>query len=163
MVDFRDKKDFTTAVNSVRAGIISYADEGIPDAGAITEREKGANNLQGHAHSLVPLAVFFARQYPETVQEIRNVTDLDEPMGPTDRETRLPIWDQVKNQMATLIANHGNDVVSEKLGTGVPQTVDELANTYLPDSWGGGQETGGGGGTVVKRTLKLFAHTFVGS
>jgi hypothetical protein len=163
MVDLRDETDFATAVNSVRAGIISYADQGISDAEAITDREEGVNNLQGHAHSLVPLAVFFARQYPDTLQQIQNVTDLDASMGPTDQETRLPIWDQVKNEMATLITNHGGDVVSEKLSTGDPQTVNELADTYLPESWGGGQETGGGGGTVVKRTLKLFAHTYVGS
>jgi hypothetical protein len=163
MVDLRDETDFATAVNSVRAGIISYADQGISDADAITDREEGVNNLQGQAHSLVPLAVFFARQHPNTVQDIKNVTDLGESMGPNDPETRLAIWDQVKEQMATLIANHGGKVVSEELSTGDPQTVAELAESYLPESWGGGQETGGGGGTVVKRTLKLFAHTYVGS
>jgi len=65
MVDLRNNPSFRAAVDATRATIASLAQSGISDGQAIRARGLGENNLQGHARSVVPLAVLFARTYPQ--------------------------------------------------------------------------------------------------
>ena len=161
MADLRQDAAFSAAVASVREGIRNAASQHeVADALALVGREEGEHNLQGHAHSVVPLAVLVARLNPGLMSTIRARTDLDHDMGTagSDEARDGSIWDQVKNATQLVIANNGQDVVSEELGGGSPQTVEDIATTYLSAAYGGGQTGGGGADTVLKRTLKLMAH-----
>lgn len=157
-MDLRDDDSFQVAVDQARDGIRRFADRGIPDAEAITQRDAGENNLSGHAHSLVPLAVHFSRSDPGFLQSVKDQTDLSNGMGPRDTETRLDIWGDLKDKMSALVTRDASVIITEERGSGRPQSVGDVADTYLPKDWGGSQDSGGGGGTVVKRTLKLLAH-----
>lgn len=135
---------------------LTYA---IPDASALFQRTRGQNNLQGHAHSIVPLAVLLARVYPQLLLAIRINTDLQHGMTGQSAEARLKaVWLPVQTGIQLLIASRGGDIVSETFGRATPQTVSRVADTYLSVRYGGGQQRGGAGDTVVKRTLKLLAH-----
>lgn len=161
MTDYREDPAFASAVASVREGIRSMARGfDVPDANALVSREEGAHNLQGHAHSVVPLAVLVARFNPGIMTAIRVKTDLDHSMGdPGSAEARdADIWGPVQHATKLVIAVHGSDEVSEEIGTGDTQDVDQIAETYLSESYGGGQTGGGAADTVLKRTLKLMAH-----
>ena len=75
-------------------------------------------------------------------------------------EARDGVWDGVKTGMIQLLATSGADVLTPP-GTKVnsPVSAANIAQTYLRTNYGGSQQAGGGGNTVIKRTLKLLAHT----
>lgn len=172
MPDLRTDVTFSNAVQRARDGIKDYAAKGVPDAEALTDREGGGHNLQGHAWSVIPLAVHFGRHHRDTMDEIRRANlDLDVNMddgrsASTDQErttsraeTRHTVWDRARGEMATFVgSSSGQDIVAEEMTNGTPQSAADVAGTYLGTSWGGGQPNGGGANTVVKRTLKLLAH-----
>lgn len=172
MADLRNDPTFSNAVQRARDGVTAYAANGVPDAEALTEREAGGHNLQGHAWSVIPLAVHFGRHHRGTMDEIRRA-DLDLNIAMDDgysaatedervasrAETRHEVWDRASAEMrAFLTSPAGQDIVAETMAGGHPQTAQDVAQTYLKTTWGGGQTTGGAGNTVVKRTLKLLAH-----
>ena len=136
------------------------------------DREEGENNLQGHAWSVIPLAVHYGRHHRDTMNEIRQA-NLDLSVSMDDgysaaneqeriasrNETRHEVWNRASGEMRAFLASpNGQDTVAQTMTGGRPQTAADVANTYLKDTWGGGQTSGGGGNTVVKRTLKLLAH-----
>lgn len=163
MADLRESPAFSGAVGATRHAIIDLArNHRVPDALALYNRERGVNNLQGHANSIVPLAVLMARIYPGILPIIRARTDIRNELGSGNHETRdRRIWDPVKNAAHLVIQTHGDDIIAETIGTAEGQTVEEVANTYLSVRFGGGQPRGGAGDTVVKRTLKLLAHLWI--
>jgi hypothetical protein len=161
MVDLRNDPAFVAAIAATRESIAELASRGVLDAESLVARSGGWHNLQGHAQSLLPLAVAFARAYSQRFQAIRASTNLRPSMGPASREARnRSLWDPVMREMKQLIANRGTDVITEGLARGTPQSIADIANTYLSIDYGGGQTTGGAGNTVIKRTLKILAHIF---
>lgn len=126
-------------------------------------RGGGWNNLQGHARSVVPVAVLYARLHPEQLQQIRAMTDLKHDMGqPWSEEARnSDMWGPVMQDMQQMVSSHTETIVASESSTGDPQTVEAVATTYLSTDYGGGQTSGGAGNTVLKRTLKLLAHVLL--
>ena len=162
MPDLRNDPAFVAAVAAARQAIGELASRGIPDAEALVARSAGWNNLQGHAHSLIPLAVLYARSNYTQLQAVRSATILTQAMTGGSQEARnRSIWRVVKRSMITMLAGRGSDIISEQIANGRPQTARQIANTYLSSSFGGGQSSGGAGNTVIKRTLKLLAHIFI--
>jgi hypothetical protein len=157
MTDLRNDVDFSNALDRAFDGIEEYAERGVADAEQITDRDQNVNQNSGHVN-LVALAVHFARHHPDLMQEIHQATSLDNGMSTGDRETYLPIWDTVQEAVSAFIETNGDDIVIQERQGQDPQSVSGLSDTYLPQAFGGTQDTGGGGGTVVKRTLKLLAH-----
>ena len=131
----------------------------VGDATSLIQRTAGLHNLQGHARALIPLAVWVALHRPNLLPEIRQNTALHVVMDNQSEETRSPVWDQVKEATIELLQARGQDRISVGDTDDAPETAAETANTYLSDSYGGGHTTGGAGDTVLKRTLKLLAHT----
>lgn len=160
MPDLRHDPAFAVAVESTRQAIFALAtDHNIPDAEALVRRARGENQLSGHAHSVLPLAVLVARTFPHVLTIIRARTDLHNSMAPRASETRdTLIWTPVKRGVQLVVATRGDDIIAEEIRTGNSQTVDRVATTYLSLRYGGGQPQGGAGDTVLKRTLKLMAH-----
>ncbi|MBX6362422.1 MAG: hypothetical protein IRZ00_01030 [Gemmatimonadetes bacterium] len=159
MADLRREPVFTTAVAATRHAITDLAAHGVADALALVRRVRGVNHLQGHANSIVPLAVLMARVYPQVLQVVRARTDLRNGLDPQGPETRDQlVWRTVKTGVQLLVAVRAADIIAEEMRTGAPQTVENVAQTYLSQRFGGGQPRGGAGDTVVKRTLKLMAH-----
>lgn len=162
MADLRMDLAFSTAVAVAKAAIAEFARGGIADAQALAVRRRGWNNLQGHAHSIVPLAVAYARAHPNQLRTIRARTDLARGMTRWSREARdTALWRPVMVEIKAFLASRGADVIAEEMQGGAAQTAQDIATTYLSSHYGGGQTTGGGGNTVLKRTLKLLAHTWV--
>ena len=160
MTDLRTEPSFQATLKATEAMIESYAANGVPDAEALLKRAGGWNHLQGHRHSLVPLVVAFLRENRDVLGDIQGGTELTHSMGTGgSTEARAPFWAAVKDRMKAFRAAHGATVIAGEKGTGAPQTVDDIS-TYLSTGWVGEQSTGGGGDTVIKRTLKLVAHTF---
>jgi hypothetical protein len=168
MADLRNDLAFGTAVGATRYVISELARRGVRDAQALAQRRSGWNNLQGHAHSLVPLAVFFARSNPPSLRAVRATTTLRRSMTARSQEAGdRVLWSSVEADMRALLAARGNDIVSEELRRRGPrrrrrrQTARQIARTYLSRTYGGGQTKGGAGNTVIKRTLKLLAHVLI--
>ena len=139
-------------------GIIEEtAGEGIEDAATLPDRYAGWNNLQGHM-VIVPLTVWLVWHRPDLLRTVRVETDLNVEMARNSHETSGAFWEDVKDALIDLLAEHGDDrlVVGERANS--PETPVHIATTYLSDDYGGGQTEGGGGTMVVKRTLKLLAH-----
>ena len=159
MADLRNDPAFAGAVEAARAGITILAARNVRDARAITDRLSGWNNLQGHAHSIVPLGVVYARAHPNHIRQLRASTALVHGMGTGSAEARdQAIWRPIMNGMRRFLAARGGDIVSEEIGTRTPQSCQDIANTYLGTQYGGSHPLGGAGNTVLKRTLKLLAH-----
>ena len=145
-------------VSRARALITRLARDGVEDAMAIADRQAGTNNLQGHAQSLVPLAVWFLDRAPEEATQLRARTDLRSGMGQGSHESRdSALWDPIADRLADELAVAGHELIAEPLRNGPAQTAWDAAH-YLPLKYGGTQTTGGGGATVFKRACKLLAH-----
>jgi hypothetical protein len=160
MPDIRQAAAFATAVAGARAAINQlHLRHRIPDATALYQRGRNVNNLSGHAHSIIPLAVLIAREYPALLAFIRARTDLQRAMTARSLEARdRYLWRKVMNATKVLLADRGPDIIAEELATGVAQSARRIARTYLSTAFGGRQTRGGAGNTVIKRTLKLLAH-----
>lgn len=162
MADLRRDAAFVAAVAAARQAIGELASRGNADAAALVQRSGGWNNLQGHAHSIVPLAVFFARHRPLALGPIKGATSLRTSQSHGSREARKrTLWRQVQADLRNLLRNRGSDILAEEMRSNRPQTAQQIANTYLSSGYGGGQTSGGGGDTVLKRTLKLLAHVLL--
>ena len=159
MIDYTEDVRFGALHGAVLAIIQALHLEGIGDATSLTQRRAGLYNLQGHARAVIPLAVWVALRRPDLLPEIRQSTNLHVVMDNQADETRAPVWDQVKEATIELLGARGQDRVSVGDEEDSPETAADTARTYLSDSYGGGQDTGGGADTVLKRTLKLMAHT----
>lgn len=160
MPDLRQNPAFATAVAGAREAIDQlHRKYRVPDATALYQRRRNVNNLSGHAHSVIPLAVLIAREYPTLLAVIRARTTLERAMTAGTNETRdRYLWRKVMNATKLLIAERGDDVIAEEIATEREQSVRQVASTYLSTAFGGGQTRGGAGNTVIKRTLKLLAH-----
>ena len=160
MTDIRRDPAFATAVAGARAAIDAlHRHHGIPDATALYQRGQNVNNLIGHAHSIIPLAVLIAREYPFLLGFVRARTDLRRAMTRQSREARdTYLWRKIMYAMKLLLGRRGGDVIVEELATRRPQSAQRVATTYLSTAFGGGQRRGGAGNTVIKRTVKLLAH-----
>lgn len=160
MVDMTQDAIFTALVAATEEVIEVLANAGVRDARALVMRQRGWNSLQGHTRGLIPLAVWFIRTYPQHLGNLRGSTTLATNMGPRSAEARdHVVWQPIQTDLSNLLASDGADVISPP-GTSPrsPRTAQEIADTYLSTSYGGGQPTGHAGNTVVKRTLKLLAH-----
>ena len=135
------------------------AGAGIRDARAIADRATGWHNLQGHARAIVPLALWLVSHRPDLLCTLSRETDLLVGMSGRSGESRAPFWVEVSDALVSLLGHHGGDRIIVGAQANSPETADEIARTYLSREYGGGQRTGGGGTTVLKRTLKLLAHT----
>ena len=80
-------------------------------------------------------------------------------MSNTSAEARGDFWDDVKVILRALLQQSGNDLIVIRQRPNSPTTAQEVASTYISADYGGGQTGGGAGNTVLKRTLKLLAHT----
>ena len=138
-------------------GVLAASNVG--DARRLAQRSVGWHNLQGHARAVVPLAVWLARLHPELLCNIRDMTNLGTNMSNTSQEARGAFWDDVKAVLRASLQQYGNDLIAVGLRTTSPETAQEIAHTYISADYGGGQTSGGAGTTVLKRTLKLLAHT----
>ena len=138
-------------------GVLAASNVG--DARRLAQRSQGWHNLQGHARAVVPLAVWLARMHPEILCNIRDMTNLGHTMSSTSQEARGDFWDDVKAVLRASLQQYGNDSIAVGLRPNSPETAIKIADTYLSADYGGGQRTGGAGTTVLKRTLKLLAHT----
>lgn len=87
------------------------------------------------------------------------MTNLGTNMSNTSQEARGAFWDDVKAVLRASLQQYGNDLIAVGLRTTSPETAQEIAHTYISADYGGGQTSGGAGTTVLKRTLKLLAHT----
>lgn len=80
-------------------------------------------------------------------------------MGRGSTESRdQGLWNPIARKLRALLANKGDEFITEPLRDSYPITAREAAH-YLPDTYGGTQTSGGGGATVFKRACKLLAHT----
>ena len=159
MTDYTQDSEFEALLEGTRGITGSLADRNVVDAQMLVRRSQGWHNLQGHARSIVPLAIWFIRQHPGVLCTIRANTNLNTMMNNASRESRGTFWDEVKVALATSLQQNGGDRIISGLQANSPETATEVATTYISDDYGGGQTTGGGGTTVLKRTLKLLAHT----
>ncbi len=81
-------------------------------------------------------------------------------MDGTSTEARdRQIWGPVSTVVGGILATRGGDLLRQQLSGG-PVSVASTAN-LLSDTYGGVQTRGGGGDTVLKRCLKLVAHTML--
>ncbi len=161
MADLRNDPAFASAVAATHQAIRHLARVGIEDARALVRRSRGWNHLQGHARSVVPLAVLLARKNLNIVRAIRTATVLRQPMTSTSREARDRVWGRVGTAIRNLLRSQGGDVIAAELRSRRPQTARSIARTYLSRRYAGGQGRGGAGDTVLKRTLKILAHVLV--
>ncbi len=160
-MDLRHDAGFEAAVAAAEEVIYSMAKSGVPDARMLAARTAGWNNLQGHAHSIVPLAVLLVRRYPSVLTKTRRHTDLGRNMANRSTEARdTTVWSPVQAHLKKIITSRGTDIISETIRSGRPQSIADIAHTYLSRRYGGGQSSGGAGDTVLKRTLKLLAHAY---
>ena len=159
MVDYTQDLSFRAMQEAADSLVRVLAGRGVRDARAIAERAAGWHNLQGHARTIVPLAIWLALHRPELLCTLRVETDLQIGMSGRSAESRGVFWDDVKAALISLLKQHGQDriIVGEQANS--PETANDIANTYLSADYGGGQRGGGGGTTVLKRTLKLLSHT----
>lgn len=158
MANYRNRKDFPLLVDLLERTARSFAIKKIPDAQALMDRKKGANNLQGHAMRVMPLAVWLVIRRPDLLKLIRSKTKLPNEMKASAPEARAVFWGSVKDATKAELLKHGNDVISSAGQINTPTTAQEIAGTYLSAVYGGGQTSGGAGNTVLKRSLKLLAH-----
>ena len=158
MADLRRKPEFAAAVAAARAGIAEFAKRRVPDAVAIQQRLHGKHNLQGHAHSVVPLAVLVARENRGLLQMARQRTKLRADMASTPEKRDALLWGSLEVAIRSVLGAQGGDCISETIKGDEPQTARRVAKTYLTMRYGGGHAGGGAGDTVLKRTIKLLAH-----
>lgn len=159
MTDYRKSSKFKKAYGRARQIILKAVVDNVPDAKFLVLREAAWNNLQAHAHSVIPLAVLFAVENRGLLRGIRANTDLWANMGGHSVEARSNLlWKPIKMAMCDFVRRHSHDIVAEEKRSGQPQTCRKIATTYLSDQYGGRHGGGGRGNTVVKRTLKLLAH-----
>ena len=150
---------FSALIAAAEASINTLANAGVRDAHALVLRQKGWNNLQGHARALIPLALWFIRAHPAHLASLRKSTSLRSDMGRSSREARnRGLWQPIQADLRGFLSRKGSDIITVRASTRSPQTAQHVANTYLSDTYGGGQTTGQAGNTVFKRTLKLLAH-----
>ncbi|MBN1547543.1 MAG: hypothetical protein JW902_12885 [Syntrophaceae bacterium] len=162
MTDFTINPAFMALIHGVDQMILDLAQQRIPDAQAIASRYAGGNNLQGHARGLVPVAIWFARAHHPHLERVRKATNLTIDMSWSSAEARnRGLWRPIQRDFIAAIAANGTDIVTSGGDIYTPHSVEDIASTYLPTSWGGNQSTGGAGGTVIKRTLKIMSHTFL--
>jgi hypothetical protein len=159
MADFRTDVAFQAMLKGAEATIESLAGDRVPDAVALMQRAAGKNNLQGHYNALLPLAVLIARTDPSLLSHVKSRTSLLHNMGAGSSEARsATIWKPVEADSQTIIRTRSSDVLTVMLSGGLCRVRD--AATYLSPTFGGAQVRGGGGNTVLKRTIKLLAHTW---
>ena len=80
-MDWTTDPQFQLALSRTEGIIVSAAALRHPDGIALRQRQEGHNNLQGHANSLVPLALLLAKTSPALMIVFRSLTDLAEDMG----------------------------------------------------------------------------------
>ena len=160
MTDFTRDATFTALVAATEGVIIDVlANAGVRDARALVMRQRGWNNLQGHTRGLIPLAVWFARAYPQHLNLLRTSTNLGSGMGRSSAEARnQALWLPIQGDLRAHLTANGADVIAPGARPRSPQTAQEISDTYLSASYGGRQTTGQAGNTVFKRTLKVLAH-----
>ena len=158
-IDYTQDRGFGALLSATETitGVLSAG--GVRDAQRLAERLVGWHNLQGHARSVVPLAVWLTTRHPEILCSIREMTDLGTLMSNTSAEARGDFWDDVKALLRASLLQSGNDLIVIGQRANSPTTAQEVAVTYISADYGGGQTRGGAGTTVLKRTLKLLAHT----
>ena len=159
MVDYTQDLSFRAMQEATDVLIRVMAGGGIRDARAITDRAAGWHNLQGHARSIVPLALWLVLHRAELLCTLRRETDLQVVMSGRSGESRAPFWDEVSQALVDMLNQHGGDRIIVGGQANSPETAQQIARTYLSAEYGGGQRRGGGGTTVLKRTLKLLSHT----
>ena len=159
MVDYTQDWRFGALLSATERITAVLAANDVADAQRIADRSVGWHNLQGHARAVVPLALWLARQHPEILCNIGGMTDLSIEMTNVSQESRGDFWDGVKTALIGSLQLNGDDRIISGQQANSPQTAHEIASTYISSDYGGGQTTGGAGTTVLKRTLKLLAHT----
>jgi hypothetical protein len=160
MANYTTRTDFILTMKLLEKAISTYSASNVKDAKALTDRKSGKHNLQGHARAVIPLAVWLAFQEPSILQPIRRRTTLSSGMTAHSSEARdSRSWSPVKKALKKHLALAGGDVVAPSAKSNSPDTPAKIAATYLGNDYGGGQTTGGAGNTVLKRALKLLAHT----
>ena len=158
-IDYTQDRGFGALLSATETITAVLAAGGVRDAQRLAERSVGWHNLQGHARAVVPLAVWLAMRHPEILCAIREMTDLGTLMSNTSPEARGAFWDDVKTLLRDSLRQSGHDLIAIRQRPSSPTTAREIATTYISADYGGGQTSGGGGTTVLKRTLKLLAHT----
>ena len=159
MANYIKRKDFPLLMYLLERIATDFAAKKIPDAIALVVREKGVHNLQGHARRVMPLAVWLLIRRPDLLNLLRSKTKLTNEMTASSSEARSVIWEQVKTAINYELIKGGDDVISPADRANTPITAKDIALTYLSVDYGGGQTKGGAGNTVLKRALKLLAHT----
>ena len=159
MVNYTTDFRFGALLEATETIIGVLALGGVRDATRLVDRASGWNNLQGHMRAIVPLTVWLVWQRPELLCTVRAETNLTNEMSSRSQEARADFWEDVKIALRALLDQRGDDQVSIGVQINSPETAREIATTYLSSDYGGGQTMGGGGTTVLKRTLKLLAHT----
>jgi len=160
MANYKRKTDFILVHDLLVNAIRGYSAAKIKDAQALTDREGGMHNLQGHTRAVIPLAVWIAYKEPSLLPKIKKGTTLKGEMTGHSVEARdNQIWGPLKKAMKRHLKLTGIDVIAEKTKANSPDSAAKIASTYLSDDYGGGQTSGGAGNTVLKRALKLLAHT----
>jgi hypothetical protein len=158
MADYRKRNDFTLLLGLLERTAKSLAATGIPDAMALSSREKGEHNLRGHAMRVMPLAVWLIMRRLDLLKPIRRATKLRTAMAASSSEARSVIWRDIQVAIQQQLLLHGVDILSSADRTNTPTTATAIATTYLSTDYGGSQTGGGAGNTVLKRSLKLLAH-----
>lgn len=163
MVDFRRDVLFRAALVGLENEIEVLSSRGIPDAAALASRREGANNLQGHYHSVLPLALWFCRRYSQALGSLRGATSIYHEMTSGSSESRdRTLWVPIQQDLIAYLNRSGNDILAAELSSGSPQTAGTIADTYLSTRFGGSHARGGAGDTVFKRATKLLAHLSLG-
>lgn len=160
MTNFTADRTFGALHEAVDRLIEVLALSGVADAKALADRKRGWNNLQGHYRAVVPLAIWLVRRHPALLANLRAETRLSTNMSGASAEARDPLWNQVQDLLRADLASNGSDRVVIGSHSNTPETAQDIATTYLSKTYGGGQVSGQAGNTVLKRTLKLMAHTF---
>lgn len=162
-MDYTADAQFQARREALEAMIAALALPGArcDDAVALVRRQLGWNNLQGHARALVPLALWFALRHRPLLRTVRNRTSLRVEMNRGSAEARDDVWLDVQQELRADLAAQGNDIVSIGPQANSPSTARAIARTYLSADYGGRHALGGAGNTVLKRTLKILAHTLM--
>ena len=160
MTDYSNSPLFSARRAAAETAIGELAEAGVDDAIKLVIRETGWHNLQGHARAVVPLAIWFLTLAPRHTHAIRDNTNLSHEMTSASSESRAAFWGAIQSEIRALLGSQGNDRVVVGLQSNSPETAERIAETYLSESYGGGQTSGGAGDTVFKRTLKIVSHVF---
>ena len=159
MSDLTRDPTFTSLVAGTEAIVHVLANAGVRDARFLVSRQAGWNVLPGEVRSLIPLAVWFIRRYPNHLYSLRANTSLGVGMGRNSPEARDPsLWQPIQTDLKDYLAMNGDDVIALATQPLSPITAQDIARNYLSAGYGGGHTGAQAGDSILKRTLKLLAH-----